>query len=120
MDKRKLLFLLIGAALLTAATGAAANDPVYGRWAIDPAGCREDGDTSETAPLVVTRTTLKWFVAVCTVGKSYKIGRALHLQLRCTNEGERVTLPVKLDLVAPDRLAVTWDGERVKDMQRCR
>ncbi|MCZ7642342.1 MAG: hypothetical protein M5U33_05905 [Pseudorhodoplanes sp.] len=71
-------------------------------------------------PLIVAQKTLKWFVASCLVGKSYKIGKALHLQLRCTNEGAYRSLPVRLDLVAADRLAVTWDGQRVKDMRRCR
>ncbi|GIK82326.1 MAG: hypothetical protein DPW22_05355 [Alphaproteobacteria bacterium] len=113
------LSLLIGLAFL-GAQPASADEPIYGRWAIDPLGCRVDGDTAETAPLIVAQKTLKWFVASCLVGKSYKIGKALHLQLRCTNEGAYRSLPVRLDLVAADRLAVTWDGQRVKDMRRCR
>ena len=97
-----------------------AAEPILGRWAIDPEGCKVEGDTAETAPLFVTQNTVKWFVAHCTVGKSYKVGKALYIQARCSGEGKRYTIPITLDLVAPDRLAVTWDRSRVKDMMRCR
>lgn len=100
-------------------TAALAGEPILGRWAIDPKGCKVDGDTAETAPLIVTQKTIRWFVAHCTVGKSYKIGKALHIQARCSGEGERYTIPIKLDLVDPNRLAVTWDKSRVQDMRRC-
>jgi hypothetical protein len=97
-----------------------AEEPINGRWAIDPEGCKIDGDTSETAPLYVTDRTLKWFVASCRVGKSYKVGNALYIQARCSNEGARHSISVKLDLVSRDRLAVTWDGGKVHDMRRCK
>jgi hypothetical protein len=99
---------------------ALAVEPINGRWAIDAEGCKIDGDTSETAPLTVTDKTLKWFVADCRVGKSYKIGNALYIQARCSNEAERHSIAVKLDLVSRDRLAVTWDGSKIKDMRRCK
>jgi hypothetical protein len=103
----------------TLAGAVRAEEPINGRWAIDPRGCRIDGDTSETAPLYVTDKTLRWFVADCRIGKSYKIGNALYIQARCSNEGSRSSIPVKLDLVSRDKLAVTWDGSKIKDMRRC-
>lgn len=118
MRTRKAVWALgVGLALMGA---AATSEPINGRWAIDPEGCKVDGDTSETAPLYVTDKTLKWFVASCRIGKSYKIGNALFIQARCSNEGARHSIAVKLDLVSRDRLAVTWDGSKVKDMRRCR
>lgn len=99
---------------------ALAEEPITGRWAIDPQGCQIDGDTSETAPLYVTDKTLKWFVASCRVGKSYKIANALYIQARCSNEGAKQSITVRLDLVGRDRLAVTWDGGKVPDMRRCK
>jgi hypothetical protein len=106
--------------LVLDANVAPAAEPILGRWAIDPEGCKVEGDTAETAPLFVTQNTVKWFVAHCTVGKSYKVGKALYIQARCSGEGKRYTIPITLDLVAPDRLAVTWDRSRVKEMMRCR
>ena len=97
-----------------------AQEPINGRWAIDPEGCKIGGDTTETAPLYVTDKTLKWWVADCRIGKSYKIGKALYIQARCSNEGSRHSISVKLDLISPDRLAVVWDGSKGKDMRRCK
>jgi hypothetical protein len=97
-----------------------AQEPINGRWAIDPEGCQIEGDTTETAPLYVTDKTLKWWVADCRIGKSYKVGNALYIQARCSNEGSRHSISVKLDLVSRDRLAVVWDGSKGKDMRRCK
>jgi hypothetical protein len=109
------------AVLLAVLAGTAhAEEPINGRWAIDPAGCTIDGDTTQTAPLFVTDKTLKWRVASCRIGKSYKIGNALYIQARCSNEGARPSISVKLDLVSRDRLAVTWDRSKVNEMQRCK
>ena len=122
MTTRNQLHGLLAASLMLLGSHivSAAAEPILGRWAIDPQGCKVEGDTAETAPLFVTQSTVKWFVAHCRIGKSYKIGKALHIQARCTGEGERYTIPIKLDLVEPNRLAVTWDKSRVKDMMRCR
>jgi len=123
MTTRNHLHGLLAASLMllgSLMTSSSAAEPILGRWAIDPEGCKVEGDTAETAPLFVTQNTIKWFVAHCRIGKSYKIGKALHIQARCSGEGERYTIPITLDLIAPDRLAVTWDLSRVKDMMRCR
>jgi hypothetical protein len=68
----------------------------------------------------VTDKTLRWWVADCRIGKSYKVGNALFIQARCTNEGSRDSIAVKLDLVSRDRLAVTWKGGKPFEMRRCR
>jgi hypothetical protein len=108
------------AGVLALAAPAHAQEPVNGRWSIDPEGCKVDGDTTETAPLFVTDKTLRWWVADCRIGKSYKVGNALFIQARCSNEGSRESIAVKLDLVSRDRLAVTWKGGKPLEMRRCR
>lgn len=90
-----------------------------GRWSIDPIGCTIDGDTAETAPLIATQTTLRWFVAYCRIGKLYKTGAGVHIQAHCSAEGENYTIPVTLN-PRGDRLRVTWDRGGVKEMRRCR
>jgi hypothetical protein len=112
--------ILVIASMLMLGAPAHAEEPINGRWAIDPQGCMIEGDTSSTAPLYVTDTTLKWFVASCRVGTSYKIGNALYIQARCSSEGMKSSTPVKLDLVSRDKLAVTWDRGKIEHMQRCK
>lgn len=99
---------------------ARADDPFLGRWAIDPAGCRAEGDTPSTAPMYVTAKTVKWFVAFCTIKKSYRIGDTLALQTQCTNEGRVHTMPIGLKLIGKDRISVTWDKTPAGEMRRCR
>jgi hypothetical protein len=108
------------AGALVLAAPAHATEPINGRWSINLEGCKVDGDTTETAPLFVTDKTLRWWVADCRIGKSYKVGNALFIQARCTNEGSRDSIAVKLDLVSRDRLAVTWKGGKPFEMRRCR
>lgn len=105
--------------LSMAAPALAANEPWIGRWAIDPEGCKIDGDTSETAPLYVTKTTLKWFVASCKIGRMYKTGETVHIQARCSAEGTTSQTPITLRPKG-DRMAVTWDKSPVEEMRRCR
>lgn len=102
-----------------AASAAAADEPWIGRWAIDPEGCRIEGDTSSTAPLYATKTTLKWFVASCKIGRMYKSGETVHIQARCSAEGITSATPIILRPKG-DRMAVTWDGSPVEEMRRCR
>ena len=111
--------ILGGVLVLATIDGAMAAEPFIGRWAIDPAGCTAEGDTSSTAPLYATATSVKWFVAHCRIGKMYKIGYAVHIQARCSNEGKMVTTPITLD-ARGDRMRVTWDGVKVKEMRRCK
>ena len=101
------------------ADGAQATEAFVGRWAIDPAGCAVGGDTSQTAPLYATASSIKWFVAQCTIGKMYKVGRAFHIQARCANEGKTVATPITLE-PRGDRMRVVWDGAKVGEMQRCK
>lgn len=116
----KPVMLILFAALTASAAGAAPAPDFTGRWAIDPQGCKIMGDTSETAPMFVTKTTIDWFAAACTMKKMYLTGNALHIQARCSNEGTVSMMPIALELRNSDTLRVTWDGSRVKqDMRRC-
>jgi hypothetical protein len=110
---------MVAGALVLAAP-AHATEPINGRWAIDPEGCKIDGDTTETAPLYITPTTYKWWTSSCKIGKNYKVGNALYIQGRCSGEGERFSMKVKFDLVSRDKLSVTWDGAKPVEMRRCR
>jgi hypothetical protein len=110
--------LLAALSLTLSAGSAAAAESHYGRWAIDPQACRTAGDTSETAPLIFTRNAINWFVAFCSVRKTYRAGNTVYLEARCSSEGKTSDIPIVLEL-SKDTLAVTWGGQRVKDMQRC-
>jgi hypothetical protein len=105
--------------LVLLAGSAMAAELWIGRWAIDPQGCRIEGDTSETAPLYATKTSLKWFVASCKIGRMYKTGETVHIQARCSAEGVTSATPITLRPKG-DRMAVTWDGSPVEEMRRCR
>jgi hypothetical protein len=116
---------IVQAAILAAffASGmqtALADDPFVGRWAIDPAGCRIYGDTSSTAPMIVTDKTVTWFVARCLIKKSYRLGDTLALQAQCTNEGRMHVMPIGLKLIGKDRISVTWDRTSAGEMRRCK
>ena len=109
-----------------ALAAAAISTPVFaaepgwhGRWAIDPAACTTEGDTSETAPLFATATTLRWFVASCRIRRVYKTGTVVHVQARCSAEGQTSLIPIALDAHG-DLLRVTWDRSGVKEMRRCK
>lgn len=99
---------------------AQAADPFLGRWAIDPVGCRIYGDTSSTAPMIVTEKTVKWFVATCLIKKSYRIGDTLALQAQCSNEGKTRVMPIGLALRGADKISVTWDKTAAGEMRRCK
>lgn len=99
---------------------AGAADPFVGRWAIDPTGCAREGDTSSTAPMIVTDKSVNWFVARCRIKKSYRIGDTLALQAQCSSEGRNNVMPIALKLVGTDRISVTWDKESAGMMHRCK
>ena len=105
--------------MLTMIDGAMAAESFVGRWAIDPAGCTVEGDTSSTAPLYATATSVKWFVASCRIGKMYKTGHAVHIQAQCSAEGKVRSTPITLE-ARGDRMRVTWDGVKVEEMRRCK
>lgn len=110
---------LMSAIVLMIATTARADDPFLGRWSIDPAGCRTQGSTAVTAPLILTDHTVSWFTTSCTIKKSYRIGEGLYLQAQCSSEGKTRIMPIGLQLKGR-LLHVTWDQTVAGDMQRCR
>lgn len=117
--RRWAIKLVVSFGVLAAAAPELAADPLHGRWAIDPKGCAFSGDTAQTAVLTVDDKTVNWFVARCTIRKTYKIGDALHLEARCWNEGKMKDIPVSL-VPRGQKLAVTWDRAPAGEMTRCR
>jgi hypothetical protein len=99
-------------AALVALTPAFANERQFGRWAADPQSC------SGAASLTVTATTVRRSDESCTIGKMYKADRALYIEGRCSAGGTVTRHPITLQMKG-ERLAVTWNGERLQEMQRC-
>ena len=106
-------------AVAISADPALSAEPWVGRWSIDPAGCERYGDTASTSPLIVTDTTLRWFVSSCRVGKMYKTGQDAHIQAHCSAEGKSGTIPISLK-PRGNRLTVIWDNAPVEEMRRCK
>jgi hypothetical protein len=112
--------ILWAAVVATAFAGPArATEPWIGRWSIDPVGCTRYGDTASTSPLIVTGTTLNWFVSSCRVGKMYKTGQDAHIQAHCSAEGKSGTTPISLK-PRGDRMTVIWDNAPAGEMKRCK
>lgn len=101
------------AALVGAAAPAFADEPQFGRWAVDQQHCA--GDT-KAGPLTVTASSVTLASEHCTFGKMYKADRGLYIEGRCSN-GTRH--PISL-LMKGERMLVTWGGDRPQEMQRCR
>jgi hypothetical protein len=96
---------------------AFANEPQFGRWAIDGQHCGYGGDTFQTSALTVTETTLRWAAEYCTIGKMYKADQALYIEGRCSKDGMMTRHPITLAMKG-GHLAVTWNGAH-SDLQRC-
>ncbi len=114
----KLAAAALAAAVIVSPAGASAAEPWLGRWIVDPKFCTEQGDTSETMPLIVKARTLEWFVARCTYSSATRRGDRWHLNARCSTEGIRGPMPIVLQIKG-ERLVVRWDGGSPIEMQRC-
>ena len=102
---------VIASIVLACATPASATEPQFGRWSANPQNC------SGVSSLTVTPTTVQRSSEFCTIGKMYKADRALYIEGRCSNGGLMTRHPITLAMKG-ERLAVTWNGERI-EMQRC-
>ena len=91
---------------------ASAAEPQIGHWAPDPQNCSGSGS------LTVTSTTLRRAEEFCTIGKMYKADRALYIEGRGSSGGTMTRHPITLQMRG-ERLAATWNGERLQEMQRC-
>ena len=91
---------------------ALATEPQIGHWATDPQNCSGSGS------LTVTSTTVRRSDESCAIGKMYKADRALSIEGRCSSGGTVTRHPITLQMKG-ERLAVTWNGERLQEMQRC-
>jgi hypothetical protein len=93
-----------------------AVEQFVGRWAVKPEICLGSGDSAKTAPLVATDTTVSWFSGHCRIGKMYKAGHAVYLQVHCFGKGD---VPVTLDAYG-DRMRVKWGGAKNEELRRCK
>lgn len=109
------LILACCAAGAAAVSSAVAAEAFVGRWAIKPEACSGYGGTATTAPLIAAATSLTWFDGHCRIGKMYKLGHAVHLQVHCAKGDTPVTLNA-----SGDRMRVTWGGARFEEMRRCK
>ena len=114
---KRVLWAVAAAAAI--AGPASATEAWVGRWSIDPVGCNAYGDTSETSPLIVTDTSLRWFVSSCRIGKMYKTGQDAHIEAHCSSEGKSSTFPISLK-PRGDKMAVIWRNTPVGEMKRCK
>jgi hypothetical protein len=112
--------MLAAAALAAVWAGpASATEPWVGRWTIDPAGCTSYGDTASTSPLIVSDTSLRWFVSSCRIGKMYKTGQDAHIEAHCSAEGKSETFPISLK-PRGDKMTVIWHNTPAGEMRRCK
>ena len=91
---------------------ALANEPQFGRWAVDPQHC--SGET-KAGPLVVTASSVTLAAETCTFGKMYKADRGLYIEGRCSTGARH---PISLEMKG-DRLVVRWAAEPPQEMRRC-
>jgi hypothetical protein len=116
---RRLIWVIctIGA-IGAAAAPATAAEAFIGRWAISPTACSGYGNTLQTAPLIASDTTVRWYQGACRIGKMYKLGAAVYIQARC--DGDTTTdTPITLEPRGADRLRVTWNRGRTEELRRC-
>jgi hypothetical protein len=108
----------LAAGLLAAglAFPALAAEPFVGRWAKNPESCHGFGGAGANAPLVATMTSVSWYDGHCRIGKLYKVGQAVYLQLHCSGKG---SLPATLNAYG-DRMRVTWGGAKSEELRRCK
>ena len=113
------IWLLVALAASGPATLHAA-EPMFGRWAADPSLCAENGSSGQ-ALLVVTKRALRWSGKNCRIGRSYRTGDTLHVEVFCgTRPGRhRHGIPVSLRL-AGDRIFVVWNRIARGELRRCR
>jgi hypothetical protein len=96
MGSRSGLIAWLAAIAIVAAAAPAAAESHIGRWAIKQEGCRGFGISASTTPLIVTQTSLQWFMSSCRIGKIYKTGQAVYIQAHCSSEGRMDTIPITL------------------------
>jgi hypothetical protein len=103
---------LVALILLLCATPAFADEPQFGRWAVDPQHCASD---TKAGPLVVTPRSVSLASETCTFGKMYKADRGLYIEGRCSTGARH---PISLEMKG-ERLVVRWASEPRQEMRRC-
>jgi hypothetical protein len=110
-------------ALLLAGLSLAHAAPAYeGRWAENPATCRNTrASNTDDLPIVITRRLIETFASSCRVlsvrrqgaVKSAAKGAVWRLRTRCRDEGQTETEPRALDTVV---LRVSGNRLSMRDM----
>jgi hypothetical protein len=106
---------MVAAMSAALALSALAAEPMIGSWAAKPEFCGRSGDRAANSGLSVSSTSLSWFDGHCRIGKMYKAGQAVYLQVHCFGKGD---VPVTLNAYG-DRMRVTWGGAKVEELRRC-
>ena len=104
--------------VVAAVVPAGAVEPFVGRWALNQEACFGFGTTAQTASLVATDTSVRWYPGTCRIGKMYKLGEAVYIQAHCTDSGGG-DVPITLDPKG-DRMKVTWNRGKPEELQRCK
>ena len=106
MNRRVALIVVV------CATPALANEPQFGRWAVDPQHCSSD---TKAGPLIVTPSSVRLASETCMFGKVYKADRGLYIEGRCSTGSRH---PISLTMKG-ERLVLRWSGDAPQEMQRC-
>jgi len=100
------------------AAASQAEETVTGRWAADPSACEGFAGTGGQSPLVVSNYAVRWQGDTCRIGRMYKTGDTVHIQVFCSGEAGEKSIPVSLH-PRGNRISVTWDRGARGDLQRC-
>jgi len=96
-----------------------AAEPMTGRWAADPSSCAEQDTASAQAVLVVSNEEMRWAGDTCRIGRSYRTGNTLHVEVFCAGKARKRGIPVSLHL-AGNRLSMVWNHVARGDLRRCK
>ena len=119
-----LRFLATLALLLTAfASPALAAEPYEGRWADDPAWCKNTRQSNtDELPIVISRKSIETFASFCRVLSTTRKGAAWWLHTSCRDEGQTETEPraqITFVLRVDGNRLYLRDDTGVQNLHRC-
>ncbi|MEA2990577.1 MAG: hypothetical protein QOG83_3288 [Alphaproteobacteria bacterium] len=98
------------ACILLSAAPALGAETVYGRWAVDPAACKEHGMVLSVAP-----TALQWPDTLCAVRRSYRVAETWYASAHCLDAASDIAVQLRMK---GGRLHLDWAGTPV-EFHRC-
>jgi hypothetical protein len=113
LNSFRAVFLLVAVLFAVSALAAA---PFDGRWAAGLVTCSDE--SSPATPVTITSQLLSWSGVQCTVGTSYLVRDAWHVNARCWGEGRVSDVPIRLQ-VRGERLVLDWAKARPEELRRC-